>query len=952
MDRKTLAVALLTGASIFAFDMPAIAQEAEVDTQAAPDSSAERRYDTVTVTGSRVIADGSNSPTPVTVVDTDEIFTVLPGANLADALNYLPAFAGSRGAGSNPTTTGSASGGNGSANQLNLRNLGITRTLILMDGLRIPPTLFNGATDVDLVPQMLVDRVDIVTGGVSAVYGSDAVSGVVNYVIDRDFDGLKVNGSYGVAAEYGDAAQTDIGIAVGKDLSDRVHFLGSYQYHDFEGILRRSDRPWMNQWGVTGAGTDANPYVNQNNLRQANYPFGGWITSGTLAGQSFRTDGVLAPFVAGDSTGTSAIQVGGDGGYYDSSLLQPLEAHQLFGRFDIDLDGSLKAFVQLSGNLKTNENFQDYPLLNNVTISSTNAFLDPAYQATLAAASESTFSYRQMLDQVPRVNGVSESDQWVFVAGLEGQLSTFNWSTSYVHGRSELDTALNNNINNARLAAALDAVVDPGSGNIVCYSALQNPSLYSDCSPLNVFGPSAASAQAINYITGTTNYSALTETDDISAVISGPIFSTWAGPVNAALSAEWREISFKADSDAQPSDLSDCTDIRYNCSASASEYRLTLPTQDKISQSVSEAAIEVDVPLISGAAFMDALNLSGAVRYTDYDTSGAYTTWKLGLDAQITDSLRFRVTRSRDIRAPNLYELFSEISIVPVIGTDLLTGVSPQIPSINGGNPDLKAEIGNTLTGGVIWKPVSNLTVSLDVFDIEVNDAVLSVNGGEPAFQAACYDSGGTSPYCSLQERPNGFTDTSASNAWTAVYNRLFNIGVIDTYGADLEVSYSGEVFNRPLGIRFLGTYQPHLYFRQPNVTERDQGGAAFGPIGFAATPTKRILLVASYEPVDNVRVDVMQKWRNEMKIDGTPGRTWENNSLDAFQTTSVNLAYDTHFAGSDVTLYLNVNNLFDAEPPGGTYVGNGTRAGLRDGYATTDDPRGRYVTVGFKLTR
>ena len=248
--------------------------------------------------------------------------TAKPGSTLADALTTLPVFAGSRGSASNPTTAGSAAGGNGSANQLNLRNIGATRTLVLMDGKRIPPTLYNGAVDVDLIPQQFVERVDVVTGGVSAVYGSDAITGVVNYIIDHKFNGIKADASTGVS-QLGDAK-------VGTGL----HLEGGLEYREEDGIDRRSDRDWLNQAGVTGAGTAANPYVLQTNLRQKTFPFGGLITSGALAGKTFRSNGVLSPFVAGTPTGTAAIEVGGDGGYWDSGLLAQLEAKQLFGRAD------------------------------------------------------------------------------------------------------------------------------------------------------------------------------------------------------------------------------------------------------------------------------------------------------------------------------------------------------------------------------------------------------------------------------------------------------------------------------------------------------------------------------------------------------------------------------------------------------------------------------------------
>ena len=206
---------LVCGAGALAIAAPASAQSdnaapapsTDAATPAAPITS-------IVVTGSRVIRNGDSSPSPVTVVSTDDLLTAKPGATLAEALNTLPVFAGSRGASSNPTTAGSAAGGSGSANQLNLRNIGATRTLVLMDGKRVPPTLYNSAVDVDLIPQAFVERVDIVTGGVSAVYGSDAMSGVVNYIIDHKFNGFKADASYGQST-YGDAGKRDLSLAWG-----------------------------------------------------------------------------------------------------------------------------------------------------------------------------------------------------------------------------------------------------------------------------------------------------------------------------------------------------------------------------------------------------------------------------------------------------------------------------------------------------------------------------------------------------------------------------------------------------------------------------------------------------------------------------------------------------------------------------------------------------------------
>jgi iron complex outermembrane recepter protein len=946
--------ALLLSASLAGLSAQAQAQALPADAtdNASEDAAAEP---TITVTGSRLIRNGDSSPSPVTVVQTSDLLTAQPGANLADALNVLPVFAGSRGAGSNPSTAGSASGGNGSANQLNLRNLGIQRTLVLVDGVRIPPTLFNGSVDVDLIPQMLVERVDVVTGGVSAVYGSDAVAGVVNYVLDKDFTGLKVEASGGVS-EYGDASQLDAGVAFGTNLGSAGHFEASYQYHSGAGILRRSSRPWMKQVGVGGAGTVAAPYQLFENLRQANFPSGGMICGGTNAttcltnGRYFVADGTIAPFVNGTATGTAGLQVGGAGGTWDSSLFQPLESHQAFARFDFDISDAVRFYAQVSATFKENQNFQEYPRLNFVQLRVDNPFLPAAVRSTLTGT---TFRFSRTIEQGDRINQVANSEQWFANVGLSGDLgSDWKWGIDYVHGRSILDTQVRDNINSQRLSAALDVVLVGTTPT--CYAATQaaTATQYANCVPLNPFGPTATSAAALDYIMGTTNYNALTVMNDISGGISGSLFDLGAGPINVALSAEWRKVSFIADSDASSQDFNNCTNLRYNCTANQITWFVSLSDQPKVSQTVWEVASEVEVPVFKDWA-LGSLTLNGAARFTRYNTSGDYWTWKVGFDWRISDTLRFRGTRSRDIRAPTLYDLFAERFVVSVQGTDLLTGQSPTIPSINGGNPNLIAEIGNTLTGGVVWRPSGRLSIALDAYKIEVSDAILSANGGEQAFQQACYASGGTSPYCLLQERPGPFTDTSPSNQWTTVYNGLFNISSIKTYGIDLEVNYNTTLFERPFTFRLLGSYQPQLQFAQPNVATREQAGSAFGPVGFAATPKWRIVGFMRFKPTDNFTVDIMQRWRSGMKLSGEEGasQVWVNNRMDSFTTTSINLAYNIEDERwGDMQFYMNVANLFDAEPPIGAFYGNGTRAGLRDGYAVGDDPRGRYFTAGVKL--
>jgi outer membrane receptor protein involved in Fe transport len=936
---------LLATASMMALATPAFAQ----NTTPADGVSAAAPADgpVITVTGSRVIKNGDASPSPVTVIPTEDLFKSTPGATLAEALNTLPTFAGSRGATSNPTTVGSAAGGNGGANQLNLRNLDPTRTLVLMDGKRIPPSLFNGVVDVDVIPQMLVQRVDVVTGGVSAVYGSDAVSGVVNYIVDHKFNGFRAEASYG-ETQYGDGTKLDAGIAFGTNLGDRGHFEASYEYRKEGGIGRRSDRDWLNQVGVTGAGSAASPFVLQTNLRQSGFPFGGLITTGALTGQEFKTNGVLSAFVHGTTTGTSGVEVGGDGGYWDSGLVARLKGHQVFGRFDYELSDDVRFYAQVSGTIKNNSNDAETNQLNGVTLRRSNAFLPAAVQALMPVA-QTTFRFSKFLGDAPRVSGDADSDQWVIATGFDGKLGTFRWNLDYTHGISKLDTNLYNAINRQHLAAALDAVVN-GSGQTVCNITITNPGLNPGCVPLNPFGPTSDSAAAVDYVTDTINFKSTTTTDNIGGSISGSPFSTWAGEVNTALSAEWRKTSFTSTSSSGPNDLVDCTGLTLNCTVGTqiNEFSFgALP--NGVSQTVWEVAGEFDAPLLDKSA-IGSLNVNGALRYTRYNTSGSYWTWKAGLDWQITDTLRARLTRSRDIRAPTLYDLFSPLTIVPIRPTDLLTGLAPTVPSIDQSNPNLKAEIGNTLTGGLVWKATPHLSFAVDGYKINIKNAITQVAGSTNAIQQACYASGGSSSYCLLQDRPINYTNNTAANAVTAWRTVRFNLAEIDTWGVDFEANYTGSLFSRPLMIRMLAAWQPHLRNIQAGLPTIDQGGVGFGVNGMGATPAWRVSGFIRFQPLEKVTIDLTERFRSAMKLGGDPTQVWVDNHMNAFATTGINVAWDVDLGSASAQLFANVQNVFNATPPIGAYSGNGTRAGLRDGFAIGDDPRGRFFTGGFKL--
>src|SRR4051812_35279486 len=350
-----LEVASNDGATIVlrqAAAQPAPADQSQMADAGAPPS------ESIIVTGSRVISDASLSPTPVTIVSTKQLRETTP-SNLADGLNKLPIFQGSQIVG----RPGDGQG-NFSSNVLNLRNFGVQRTLVLLDGHRAPPSNADGTVDIDTLPQMLVSQIDIVTGGASAVYGSDAVTGVVNFVLDKKFTGFKTDANAGIST-YGDAMNTNLGAAAGLDLfGGRGHFEAALEWRRRDPV-NQSARPYgpaANYGAMAGTGTATNPINTIPNGQRPNSSFGG-VVQGCVpacplaAGTQFAVNGVLSPFNPGTpgatdangnpTAGTSNLNSGGDGAYNPyGTLFNGFHQGTLFGRFSYDLADNVTFYLQ------------------------------------------------------------------------------------------------------------------------------------------------------------------------------------------------------------------------------------------------------------------------------------------------------------------------------------------------------------------------------------------------------------------------------------------------------------------------------------------------------------------------------------------------------------------------------------------------------------------------------
>jgi outer membrane receptor protein involved in Fe transport len=955
--RHSLAIALLTGASTLAIAGMAAAQTQPAQTE--PEQ--------VVVTGSRIISNGNDMPTPVTIVSSDELLNSVP-KSIMDGLADLPIFDGGR----SPQTNVGNSSQNNASHQFNIRNVGITRTLILYDGRRIAPTSPTGEVDADIVPQMLLQRVDVVTGGVSAVYGSDAVAGVVNFITDKNFNGVKFDGHVGVS-EYGDDVEERAGVAAGMNvLNGRGHIEGSLEYYNNPGVAGadKLQRPWnFLTRSAQGSGSAAKPYNLCYYTRLESSSYGGYISSGSinklnngnpLADMTFNADGSLRPFVHGTPSGTGNVTCGAnpgtvnpsDGIYYqEASLVASSQMVQGFGRFDYSITDDIEAYVELTNTKIQNANIHQTNEVRNITMSATNAFLTTAQQNAMTGAGKSTFNFSRAFLNSPPLSSNSWTTSYLVNAGLSGKLfNDFHWELSFVHNENTQFTRNMANINLPRLYAAADAVKD-ASGNIVCNVTLTNPGLYPGCVPVDMFGADPTPAM-LDYFEEVTQFTSTTRMDDFGGSITGPVADLWAGPLQLALSGEWRNTSLDVTSNRHPSDKVDCTGLRFNCTASTLvDISNILEDSHGSSQGVWELAMEAQLPLLKDLPLAEAVDINAAARYTDYDTSGTVWTWKVGGQWTFDEEVTARAVISLDIRAPNLNELFSPQLVNPAGTSDyhVLTNGGPtqlQAPFITISNPNLKPEESHTTTLGAVYRPrwLDNFSLAVDYYHLKIGNAITNIQGQNATIQQICESSNGTSPYCSLIQRPLPFSDHSTANLVTAFYQQPRNAQSVVTDGWSIEANWSTQLWGGDFSIRDLTEYQPML------KTIQFPGAPVLNAANTGALPSWRTTFYFRYA-LGDWSAQVTQKLRGGGKLNADRTRVYSPFFSDPGIGMYTNLTVNWTWKSAPYTpvqFYVSVQNLFDRAPT--TIGGGGTVPGLFPGTFAGDDLIGRYYTTGVRL--
>jgi iron complex outermembrane recepter protein len=930
MPRLTLLSAALAAALPVMLDNPVQAQEAE-----------STEFDRVQVTGSRIRRTDFEGPAQVLVIEREDIERT-GHIRLGELLQDLT----SSGSAINTAFNAPDQGGDGSV-RVSLRNLGPERTLVLVNGRRwVRGTTQAGVSnsaDLSTIPAAAVERIEVLTGGASSVYGSDAIAGVINIITRRDYVGTSASAHYGTT-DSSDGQEEAYSLTMGRG-DGRSNLLVNFSYTKQDEIM---------------AGDRAISRVPQFGADQ----FGGQISRGSSATPEGRffvidPDGNVLDLTLRDGAPTNPTLADfrpfdGTSDRYnfapDNYLQIPLTQTSLFVQAGHEFSPNLNFFAEGVYNKRVSVQLQaPVPLFLG------SAGILPMYVGVSAENPYNPFGYdldpntnlvligRRFIEAGTR-NYRGDVETWRFSSGFEGNFEAadrmFDWDVSYTFSQSTRNATIDNLVNHDRLAQALG----PLSG---CTGA---------CVPFNIFGGQGGTGDApgsggsitqemVDFVT----YTAIEKNEQRMinwlANFGGELVNLPAGPLAFAVGFEKRR-EFAADT---PDPLAAA-----GLGAASVSGGQRAPTSGRLNLEAWYA--EINAPLLAGRPGADILELSGSLRSSDYDQFGSETTGRVGLRWRPSEDLLFRASYSEGFRAPGVQELFGGLGVADPELTDpcsnfLATGASqtvinnciaqgvpadgsyeqinPQIRITTGGNPDLEPETAESVTLGGVWSPdfVPGLTLMLDYYEIEMNNTISSI--GAQSILDACAQSG----------RLCNFIERSASGEVSRLLDTQVNIGSTETAGFDFAADYQtrGTGFG---DFRYLlrGTHTTRFKESVPDLSDpnapeevRDLLGTLLPGQPDRSFPEWKATfeLIWANGPwsaswsthyVHNYRencADGLVPSFSELGLCSNPDPVRPTNRLGSVTYHDVRVSY--HFDRLDFAnarFTLGVNNLFDRDPP------------------------------------
>ena len=945
----------------------------------------------VIVSASRINIAGYQQPTPVTVVGAEQLARDAQ-TDIGDVIRQLPAF----GTSSGPNNSSSANfivSSTPGIDVVNLRQLGVLRTLVLFDGQRVVASSVSGGVDLSTMPSSLVQRVDVVTGGASAAWGSDAVAGVVNVILNKNFDGFAANVE-GSDSWKDDHRQYKGELSYGTDFAgNRGHIIASVSYLSSPDTFFINQRSWfkntrlVNNPAYNGGANGQPQLIHANNVGQSQATQGGLITgcgnalnplaalSITNAGPSqacglrgtqfVGSSATPAPFSFGSVSG--AFSTGGSAESAQSNLDHltiPLHTFTFFEHARYKITDNISASMELNyGKSFSENNSYVYNRLGNLPISSDNPFLPASIKAAMTTpyiylgtnnmnnmgTTGNTLVNNSLVNESQSLGiPVSTNRRQLFrgVFSLDGSLGDdWSWNAYAQHGEARVHTVVINNVLKSNYNNAVDAVTVSAAnvgtsglpiGSIACRSSLTNPT--NGCSPLDVFGVGNASQAAINYITGPArnggNWAlSVLQEDVFSGSMQGVLPADWslpAGRIAVAFGGEYRKEAARVTADANAQAVNWSVG---NFSAFTGQYN------------VMEGFAEVTAPILKDS-FVQSLEFNTAGRLTSYSTSGLVETWKLGLTSQVNDDVRLRSTWSFDIRAPDLQELFA--TGFSVLGTfaDIHNGNTPvSAYSLQGGNPALKPEKSTTISGGVVLTPhwVDGLSLSVDYYSINIKGAIATIGTTVILNQCAA----GVQAFCNQLTFGNAPIVPGGPPSLSQIATVPINANSQDVSGVDFQADYQFPILSGALDLHLVGNYIDSQDQTAAGVPTFDYAGSIGPDSSPQGVPKFRSTVSATY---------VEGPWQGTVqgRVIGAAklNNAWgplnvDNNAIGAVAYLDLRASYKWT---DNIQLYGAIDNVINTPPPitaGTTNSQNFYDQGIRD---SVYDAIGRSFRIGVRV--
>lgn len=917
-------------------------------------SAAAQEGDEIIVTGTRIVNPNLSAPTAVTTVAQEQI-EFSGEQNLADILQSLPSFGSPALSSANSNFLTTANG----TNTLQLRNLGENRTLTLVNGRRWVPGLPGSSfVDFNTIPVDLLERVDVVTGGASAIYGADALAGVINIILRDDFEGLEYRYQYGQSSE-GDDIDHRFSVLAGGNFADgRGNAVVNLVYARNDGVMAR-DRSNTAEDDIalcllTGIEADCQtsfaPFYSSFSERGRFFD----ATSGPSEAFTLDDQGNVVPFVTADH---------GFNRQHFRRYTTPIQRYQLSGLFRYDIAPAVEAFAEtMFTHTATESDIEPTPFSHSSAgltgIPCTNPFAPAAIVTALCDDGDTVIPFARRMTELGTRGTRSERNAYRILTGLRGDFGEdIRWEVFGSYGRIDLTQQNGGVVNVVNFRNALD-VVDLGGGNYACADAF---AVATGCVPINLFGMGSITPEAAAYVRAPTSRIGFTTQESIGATINGPAFDLPAGPVVFALGAEWRREG--------AGDIPDAL----------TQAGLTSSNQEQEthgSYNVGEVFGELEIPLISNAPFARDLSLGLAYRYSDYSTLGKTEAYSGRLQWALNDMFRARAQVARAVRVPNIGELFSPAgeNFAPVNdpcnnvtaatpgdvaarcladpliaarvadqGAFILT--QPEIQGTGGfsggGNPSLEAEEADSYNFGVVFDnsfdSIGRLTVSLDWWRIEISNQIGTV--GRQATIDGCYGANGAdlnTTYCNFVVR-DAVGPANQIGAITEVNSTFQNFSDTSFFeGIDLSVlwGFTPGFIPGDMTLRF-----GWAHALSDNAGSRgDEGSIGDASVGVPEDKWQGGL-------VYNVG-PITASWDVNYIGEMSAADGWEFVPLDAYVIHDVRFGWDVT---PSANLYFGSNNLFDEDAPVVLSGIPGNTTGT-DTNASWYDPIGRTFYAGVRL--